>query len=150
MKDNDTVAGEVMATVMSLTDEHGDSIAERMSVADLWLVIQHAVMTIRRDTTPADLSPMEAMVWGNTAVRVALYNGQKIVAIKEARNLTSMSLKEAKDLVERNDRSRTGRQEVIHTCLSCGQKNSGAREVHGYPSLRPLQDPDVRNADAGC
>ena len=101
MKDNDTLAGEVMAAVMSFTDENDKGIADRMSVADLWMVIQQTVRIVRQDTTPADLNPMEAMVWGNTAVRVALYNGQKIVAIKEARNLTSMSLKESKDLVER-------------------------------------------------
>ena len=101
MKDNDTVAGEVMATVMSLTDEDGKSIAERMSVADLWLVIQHAVMTIRQDTIPADLTMDEAMIWASAKVRTALRSGQKIIAIKEARELTHMSLKESKDVVER-------------------------------------------------
>jgi len=108
VKDNDTIAGEVMATVMSLTDEDGQSIAERMSVADLWLVIQHAVMTIRRDTIPTGLTMDGAMVWTAPAVIEAIRLDKKIVAIKEARNLTGMSLKESKDLVERMIESGVG------------------------------------------
>lgn len=101
------IAGKVMAAVMSLGGEDGQSIAERMSVADLWLVIEHTTQVILAgdvDPTirvPLDITGDLRRVWIDPAVRQAIKDERKIVAIKEARAITGMSLKEAKDLVER-------------------------------------------------
>lgn len=108
MSNAEAVAGKVMASVMSLTNEDGESIAERMSVADLWLVIERTVQVIltgvgadKGERVPGDLSGEERLVWFNSEVRTNLRDGKKIQAIKEARSISGLGLKESKDLVER-------------------------------------------------
>lgn len=105
----DIIAGKVMAAVMSTVDSDGQSVGERMLVSDLWMVIQttttvvhgHILMSKGSRDYPSGLTADEVRVWVSPAIRADLVAGRKIQAIKEARMLTSMGLKEAKDLVER-------------------------------------------------
>lgn len=105
----DIIAGKVMAAVMSTVDSDGQSVGERMLVSDLWMVIQttttvvhgHILMSKGSRDYPSGLTAEEVKVWTSSLIRDEIRTGRKIQAIKEARMLTSMGLKEAKDLVER-------------------------------------------------
>lgn len=115
---NDDIAGAVMAALIGQIDEEGRSIADRVSVADLWSVLNITIPVVMQTlveqartagaiTFPrgggAKLSALttdEHLVAGNAAVRKAIVDGKKIQAIKEARAITGIGLKEAKDIVE--------------------------------------------------
>lgn len=104
------IAGTVVGRLVSMSPDDGGWIGNRLSVQDLWtiasLVIEVAseLGTNLHFKVPADLSSDERKVWLDATVREELKNGRKIQAIKQARSLTMMSLKEAKDIVERMQR----------------------------------------------
>lgn len=109
------LAGSAMASLMEATTDSGEYLSERVSVGDLWLILDHLIPVVRKSlieegqkvgTAPADLTPDELLVWNNSAVRGFIRDEKKIQAIKEARSLTGMSLKEAKDFVERMEAMR--------------------------------------------
>jgi hypothetical protein len=109
------LAGGAMASLVGATTDSGEYLSEKVSVGDLWLILDHLIPVVRKhlieeDRTmggaPPDLNSDELLVWGNSAVRGFIRDGQKIQAIKEARSLTGMSLKQAKDFVERMEAMR--------------------------------------------
>jgi ribosomal protein L7/L12 len=114
-EENSLIASSMMAKLLSIKDDKGEYITERLTVADLWRISAIAVPIVREHLSksaerlggaPPDLNSDELLVWGNSAVRGFIRDGQKIQAIKEARSLTGMSLKEAKDFVERMEAMR--------------------------------------------
>lgn len=121
MSNNDDIAGAVMAALIGQTDEKGESIADRISVSDLWSILHIVIPTVRLGIAreeaedalniPTDLNHSGRLVWANGAVRKYLKDGQKIMAIKEARGISGLGLKEAKDLVERMEA--TNRSSVV-------------------------------------
>jgi hypothetical protein len=109
------LAGAAMASLVGATTDSGEYLSEKVSVGDLWLILDHLIPVVRKHlieegqkvgTAPPDLTPDELLVWNNAAVRGFIRDEKKIQAIKEARSLTGMSLKEAKDFVERMEAMR--------------------------------------------
>lgn len=107
------VAAELMSKLVGVKNERGEFLADRMSVSDLWQIIEITVPVVRTHLVeeierlsksgdiPTGLSPDEALVWGNRIVREHIVATRKINAIKEARTISGMSLKEAKETVEK-------------------------------------------------
>jgi hypothetical protein len=109
-EENSLIASSMMAKLLSIKDDKGEYITERLTVADLWRISAIAVPIVREHLSksaerlgfvPPGLTADETLVWGNSTVREHILMLRKINAIKEARTITGMSLKEAKDTVER-------------------------------------------------
>lgn len=103
---DERLVGDIMAHLIGVTDDKGEFLTDRLSVSDLWTIINHVVPVVRRGLNesggmPPGLTPAERTIWLSPEVRVNITAGRKIVAIKEARTLTGMSLKETKDFVEK-------------------------------------------------
>ena len=104
MTNIEDICGKAMASMIALTDDEGQSIADRISVGDLWAIVNHIVPIVQDNLLPDPrlaLTPNERKIFSSRTVLEALKNGQKIVAIKEAREITGMTLKDAKDAVEK-------------------------------------------------
>lgn len=109
------LAGGAMASLVGATTDSGEYLSEKVSVGDLWLILDHLIPVVHKHlmeesrttgSAPPGLTPDELLVWNNSAVRGFIRDEKKIQAIKEARSLTGMSLKEAKDFVERMEAMR--------------------------------------------
>lgn len=110
MNNDDHIAGAVMAALVGQIDEKGQSIADRVSVSDLWDVLSITIPVVRMSIaeehgTPAMLKPEEAMAWADADVRTSIKEGRKIEAIKNVRAITKMGLKESKDFVEKMEKA---------------------------------------------
>jgi hypothetical protein len=105
------VAAAMMTRLLDIKDEKGEYLTERLTVADLWRISAIAVPVVRENLleeigrlkggVPPGLSADEALVWGSEAVRDHIKGMKKIQAIKEARSISGMGLKEAKETVEK-------------------------------------------------
>jgi len=105
------VAAAMMTRLLVIKDEKGEYLTERLTVADLWRISAIAVPVVRENLleeigrlkggVPPGLSADEALVWGSEAVRDHIKGMKKIQAIKEARSISGMGLKEAKETVEK-------------------------------------------------
>lgn len=108
-KDMSAMAGEAMSSLLTVRGASDEYITDRLSVADLWLILDHLIPVVRDHLIreglatdfPAGLSPQERLVWSTPAVREAIRESKKIQAIKEARSISLMGLKEAKETVEK-------------------------------------------------
>jgi len=105
------VAAAMMTRLLDIKDEKGEYLTERLTVADLWRISAIAVPVVRENLleeigrlkggVPPGLSADEALAWGSEAVRDHIKGMKKIQAIKEARSISGMGLKEAKETVEK-------------------------------------------------
>jgi ribosomal protein L7/L12 len=101
MKNDDrlsALAGKIMAEVIGAPDGVGD----RIMVGDLWTIVETTVRVVTddaRENGVIQLSDTER-VRRSRQVRDFIIADKKIQAIKEARMISGMSLKESKDVVE--------------------------------------------------